>query len=226
MKAIETSSIHLKKKMEVEAGRSARTKMGTNAEMRREDPVHLGNSNSSSRLKEKGCREEEESKIPWKAENLTSRKPGNRPESNKRKQPGTGPRKPGGSLKRKGKRWSRESPAEKMARWRRKEEQKVEEKKESEKEGKGRKSRQAQEEGRIQEKGVVEEVQRYHQENRNKAGKEGRKDTGEEKEKTMECGQNREMVFLTLMIGKSVGVHAASENAYLEPNKEDGSGSM
>ena len=69
--ARETSLVHQEKEMEVvEADRSERRKMVTNAQMRMGDPVHLGNSNSSSRLKEICCckekveRGEEESKDP------------------------------------------------------------------------------------------------------------------------------------------------------------------
>ena len=56
VKARGTSLVHLEE-MEVEADRSGRRRMGTNAEISREDPVLL-NSNSSS-LNEMGCREVE-----------------------------------------------------------------------------------------------------------------------------------------------------------------------
>ena len=57
--AMETSLVHPEMEMEVEADRFARRNMETNAETRREDPVHFVNSNSSSRFKEMGCCEEE-----------------------------------------------------------------------------------------------------------------------------------------------------------------------
>ena len=57
-KAMETSSTHPEKEMEKEADRFAEKEVWTKAKMRREDPVLLDKSNSSS-LKEMGCREEE-----------------------------------------------------------------------------------------------------------------------------------------------------------------------
>ena len=60
LKATETSSIHLEKEMEKEADKFAGKEARTKSEMRRKDPVPLlDNSNSSSSLKEMGCREEE-----------------------------------------------------------------------------------------------------------------------------------------------------------------------
>ena len=41
VKAMETSLVHVEKEMEVEADRSARSKLGMNAEMRRAEPGHL-----------------------------------------------------------------------------------------------------------------------------------------------------------------------------------------
>ena len=59
VKAMEKSSTHQEKEMEVVAERLVESNMEMNAGTHRRDPVHLGNSNSSSRLKEKWCREEE-----------------------------------------------------------------------------------------------------------------------------------------------------------------------
>ena len=72
MKAMETSSIHLEKEMEVQADRSARKKIEMKAEMHRGDPVHL---------EEVCCCEEEmerEKHIFYK------KKPGKGPENLKR----------------------------------------------------------------------------------------------------------------------------------------------
>ena len=59
MEGLLAKAVTIDGEMEAEAGRFARGKVGTNAEMCSEDPVHFGHSNSSSRLKEMVCREEE-----------------------------------------------------------------------------------------------------------------------------------------------------------------------
>ena len=77
--ATEMSSIHLEKEVETEADRCARREVWTNAGMCKEDPVHLGNSNNSSRLKGMCCRGRR-----WKRRKKTNRKkkqPGKRPEN-------------------------------------------------------------------------------------------------------------------------------------------------
>ena len=76
----------------------------------------------------------------------------------------------------------------------------MEEKKEKEKEEKGRTSKEAQEENRIQAKGVVEEVQRFHQKDlrvrKKKNGKERRKKRKvAEREREVECCENGKTVF-------------------------------
>ena len=60
---MEMSSTHPEKEMEVVADRLAGSNMEMSAKTHRRDPVHLGNSNSSSRLKEKWCREEETASV-------------------------------------------------------------------------------------------------------------------------------------------------------------------
>ena len=59
VKVMEMSSTHAEKEMEVVSDRLAGSNMEMNAKTHRRDPVHLCHSNSSSRLKEKWCGEEE-----------------------------------------------------------------------------------------------------------------------------------------------------------------------
>ena len=56
---MEVSSTHPEKEMEVVADRLAGSNVEMNAKTHMRDPVHVCHSNSSSRHKEKWCREEE-----------------------------------------------------------------------------------------------------------------------------------------------------------------------